>query len=101
MSTSMISWFLVLVLLGNTAWAAWGAFHTDDSAPKLGVNAVINIVVTLLLANVVTLRWNSVIPLWLWWLTAALLAVYLGGLVYRVLTRGAPGSTVAGRAATT
>lgn len=101
MPISVISWLLVLVLLGNIAWAAWGAFHTDDHVPKLGVNAVINIVVTLLLANAVTLRWNSVIPLWLWWLTATLLAAYLGGLVYRVLTRGVPDSTEAGRVATT
>lgn len=87
MSATVISWLLALFLLGNVAWAAWQVFRTTDGQATLIINAAINVVVTFALAHAVNLHWASVVPVWLWWATAVLLAVYLGGLAYRLLTR--------------
>lgn len=82
----MTSWFLALFLLATTAWQAWRIFRTTDSPRKLIYGAVSHVVVVFLLAHAITLQWGAVVPIWLWWASAALLAVHTGGLADRLLS---------------
>lgn len=90
MSPTLFSWLLALLILTVAAWSAGQIFRTTDGRGKLLRSAVSNIVTIFLLAHAVTLQWASTVPIWLWWATAVLLAVYLGGLTYRLLSWNRP-----------
>lgn len=85
---TLIGWFIPLALLGNAAWVVWRVFRrTDTRGRKLFLDAVGNLVFTLALANLATVEWNSVVPVPVWWITAVLLSIYLGGVTYQLLRR--------------
>ncbi len=90
MSAPLTGWALAVFILANAAWDIWSTFRARSGAPVLIFNAAINVAVTLLIANAASIMWGSVVPIWLWWLTAALLAVYLASLTYRLLMRTPP-----------
>lgn len=94
----MISWFLTLLILWTTAWSAFGVFRTTDGRATLLFNAGLTVVTVFLLAHAITLQWGAVVPIWLWWVNAVLLAIYLAGLTHRLLggARISPSPTAAG-----
>lgn len=66
--THMVHLFLILLLLGEMLWRCW------KHPPRLLLHVTINTVVITILARGAGLAWNGWLPIWLWWLIAALTA---------------------------
>lgn len=82
---AIINLILVFLLIFNWGFAAWKAREKKGALSIQIINLLINIGLTLFIAYVVA--WNSVVPIWVWWGLALLMAASVTLIVYHMLER--------------
>lgn len=82
---AIINLILVFLLIFNWSFAAWKAREKKGALSIQIINLLINIGLTLFIAYVVA--WNSVVPIWVWWGLALLMAASVTLIVYHMLER--------------
>lgn len=82
---AIINLILVFLLIFNWGFAAWKAREKKGALSIQIINLLINIGLTLFIAYVVA--WNSLVPIWVWWALALLMAASVTLIVYHMLER--------------
>lgn len=80
----IINWFLALLALATAGHAAWKLWRKPDKPLTSAISAIL----TCFFFMMVITMWNTNIPVWLWWITAALLGLVGGLATFRVLGDG-------------
>ena len=80
---AIINLVLVFLLIFNWGLAAWKAREKKGSLSIQIINLLVNIGLTMFIAYVVA--WNSLVPIWVWWGLAVLMAASVTLIVYYML----------------
>lgn len=80
---AIINLVLVFLLIFNWGFAAWKAQEKKGSLSIQIINLLVNIGLTMFIAYVVA--WNSLVPIWVWWGLAVLMAASVTLIVYYML----------------
>lgn len=80
---AIINLVLVFLLIFNWVFAAWKAREKKGSLSIQIINLLVNIGLTMFIAYVVA--WNSLVPIWVWWGLAVLMAASVTLIVYYML----------------
>ncbi|OBA54654.1 hypothetical protein [Corynebacterium sp. EPI-003-04-2554_SCH2473622] len=80
---AIINLVLVFLLIFNWGFAAWKAREKKGSLSIQIINLLVNIGLTMFIAYVVA--WNSLVPIWVWWGLAVLMAASVTLIVYYIL----------------
>lgn len=94
--SAIINLILVFLLIFNWGFAAWKAREKTGAISIQIINLLINIGLTMFIAYVVA--WNSVVPIWVWWGLAALMAASVTLIVYHMLEHQSVGANAGARA---
>ncbi|MDK4300395.1 hypothetical protein [Corynebacterium propinquum] len=94
--SAIINLILVFLLIFNWGFAARKAREKTGAISIQIINLLINIGLTMFIAYVVA--WNSVVPIWVWWGLAALMAASVTLIVYHMLERQSVGANTGARA---
>lgn len=81
----MVSWALVLFLVFLAGPSTWSALRSTKLSFSFALNMIFTAIVILLIANAATMPWHETIPIWLWWLIAALFSISVGVSAFRFM----------------
>ncbi|MDO5511878.1 hypothetical protein [Corynebacterium sp.] len=82
-----IAWGLVAYLFISLVFSFRKALRPGSSTRSLVTDFAGTIMLALVIGGLGTLPWNSAVPVWLWWVSSALIGLLAGIIVHQAFRR--------------